>query len=57
MIQDERDGSEGIHEEEEEKPKQTGPVAMPAVGKTFSFPRADNIYQTKQSNAYDESST
>ena len=27
---------------------------MPAVGRTFDFPRADNIYEHKESNAYDE---
>lgn len=43
--------------EKNTQPKKVGPIAMPAVGRTYNFPRLDNVFLHKESNAYDESMT
>jgi hypothetical protein len=37
--------------------KDTGPKAKPPEGKTYIFPREDNMYKKKQSLPYDEVQT
>jgi hypothetical protein len=37
--------------------KKKGPVSMSPVGKTYSFPREDNIFLHKESLPYDEIQT
>jgi hypothetical protein len=34
--------------------KDIGPKSMPPEGKTYIFPREDNVFKKKQSIAYDE---
>jgi chloride channel 7 len=45
---------EGVKEEVVDEPP---PVAMPSSGKTFSFPRVDNIFKGMESLPYDEVQT
>ena len=41
----------------ESKIEPAKPVAMPSMGKTYSFPREDNIFKGKESIPYDELQT